>query len=257
MCCELATRWQRVHVQVSTRVMRRRKRYSLFAATRGAARQTFHASYKYLPLNESKRNHRDPPRPAGVSLSMGAPLFVALCSWARAPPQGPGGPVGSVACPPCSAGHTAPSRPSSSLAARHCSRPTASAMRADAATRKTRIGHAIAHPPLARAAARARGPLQGGQARPRGALPLLTPARMRPLAARRGARAPLGARALWRPSGGAADIRLPHAGARRAPNPRRGFFDRCSRPLVSSSAACARTLQRALTALRGGARHAH
>lgn len=130
-------------------------------------------------------------------------------------------------------------------------------MRADAATRKTRIGHAIAHPPLARAAARARGPLQGGQARPRGALPLLTPARMRPLTARRGARAPLGARALWRPSGGAADIRLPHAGARRAPNPRRGFFDRCSRPLVSSSAACARTLQRALTALRGGARRAH
>ena len=106
-----------------------------------------------------------------------------------------------------------------------------------------------------RRGARAR-PLQGGQARPRGALPLLTPARMRPLAARRWARAPLGARALWRPSGGAADIRLPHAGARRAPNPRRGFFDRCSRPLVSSSAACARTLQRALTALRGGARHA-
>lgn len=106
-----------------------------------------------------------------------------------------------------------------------------------------------------RRGARAR-PLQGGQARPRGALPLLTPARMRPLAARRGARAPLGARALWRPSGGAADIRLPHAGARRAPNPRRAFFDRCSRPLVSSSAACARTLQRALTALRGGARHA-
>ena len=193
MCCELATRWQRVHVQVSTRAMRRRKRYSLFAATRGAARQTFHASYKYLPLNESKRNHRDPPRPAGVSLSMGAPLFVALCSWARAPPQGPGGPVGSVACPPCSAGHTAPSRPSSSLAARHCSRPTASAMRADAATRKTRIGHAIAHPPLARAAARARGPLQGGQARPseasRGASSLDTRTDAPACCAPRGARA--------------------------------------------------------------------